>query len=120
MRTGSRPPGGRALTGDRLQVWQAVGFSESSSLAITVITSVVNITTILVAIAFIDRIGRRPLLLMGSAGMAASLTVLAVLFGTTGVDAAGQPPLGDLAGPVALVTANLVAFFFGMSWGPVV
>ena len=32
-------------------LWQAVGFSESNSLAITVITSVVNIVTTLIAIA---------------------------------------------------------------------
>lgn len=53
-------------------LWQAVGFDESSSFTITVITSIVNIATTLIAIALIDKIGRKPLLLMGSAGMAVS------------------------------------------------
>ena len=32
----------------------------------------------------------------------------------------GTPQLGDIAGPVALVAANLFVVSFGMSWGPVV
>ncbi|MGV0853524.1 sugar porter family MFS transporter [Mycolicibacterium phlei] len=100
-------------------LWQAVGFDESSSFVITVITSVTNIVTTLIAIALIDKIGRKPLLLIGSSGMAVTLATMAVIFGTAPqVD--GQPQLGDVAGPVALVAANLFVVAFGMSWGPVV
>lgn len=100
-------------------LWQAVGFDESSSFTITVITSVVNIVTTLIAIALIDKIGRKPLLLIGSAGMAVTLATMAVIFGTaTVVD--GQPHLSGAAGPIALVAANLFVVAFGMSWGPVV
>ena len=53
-------------------LWQAVGFDESQSFVITVITSIVNIATTLIAISLIDKIGRKPLLLIGSAGMAAA------------------------------------------------
>jgi SP family sugar:H+ symporter-like MFS transporter len=101
-------------------LWQAVGFSESNSLIITVITSVVNIVTTLVAIATIDRFGRKPLLLIGSVGMTITLGVMALIFGTAPQNAAGEPVLHGLAGPVALVAANLFVFSFGMSWGPVV
>jgi SP family sugar:H+ symporter-like MFS transporter len=101
-------------------LWQAVGFSESNSLAITVITSAVNIATTLVAIALIDKVGRKPLLLVGSAGMTVTLGTMAVIFGTAGTGADGQPVLHGAAGPVALVAANVFVFFFGMSWGPVV
>jgi SP family sugar:H+ symporter-like MFS transporter len=101
-------------------LWQAVGFSESSSLAITVITSVVNIATTLVAISFIDKAGRRPLLLIGSAGMTVTLGIMAAIFGTASLNAQGNPVLHGAAGPVALVAANLFVVFFGMSWGPVV
>ena len=101
-------------------LWQAVGFSESGSLVITVITSVVNIVTTVVAILLIDKVGRRPLLLTGSAGMAVTLGVMAVIFGTAPVDAHGAPTLHGAAGPIALVSANAFVFFFGMSWGPVV
>jgi SP family sugar:H+ symporter-like MFS transporter len=101
-------------------LWQAVGFNERDALLITVITSVVNVLTTLIAIATIDRFGRKPLLLIGSAGMTVTLGVLAFLFGTAPVNAAGDPVLSGVAGPVALVAANLYVVAFGMSWGPVV
>ena len=101
-------------------LWQAVGFSESSSLVITVITSVVNIVTTLVAISLIDRVGRKPLLLVGSAGMALTLGIMAVIFGNAPMNAHGGPALHGALGPIALVSANAFVFFFGMSWGPVV
>ncbi|WP_214371187.1 sugar porter family MFS transporter [Pseudonocardia sp. H11422] len=104
-------------------LWQQVGFSEADALIQTVITSVTNIVVTLVAIAFIDRIGRRKLLLVGSAGMFVSLGTLAVVFGTAPiVDAAGQPQpqLGGTEGLIALIAANAFVVFFGMSWGPTV
>ncbi len=100
-------------------LWQQVGFSESDALIITVITSVTNIVVTLVAIATIDKVGRRVLLLVGSAGMALSLGALAAVFGTAPV-VDGQPALEGAAGPTALVAANLFVVFFGVSWGPVV
>ncbi|MBD1944233.1 sugar porter family MFS transporter, partial [Coleofasciculus sp. FACHB-712] len=54
-------------------LWQAVGFSEKDSLWITVITSITNIVTTLVAIAFVDKFGRKPLLILGSLGMTLTL-----------------------------------------------
>ncbi|WP_437680000.1 sugar porter family MFS transporter [Sorangium sp. So ce131] len=100
-------------------LWQAVGFSERSSLAITVITGVTNIATTLVAIATVDRVGRRPLLLAGSVGMTLTLGAMTAVFGTAGVDAAGNPVLRGAAGTAALLAANLYVFCFGASWGPV-
>jgi sugar porter (SP) family MFS transporter len=99
-------------------LWQAVGFSEQNALAITVITSVTNILTTIVAIALVDRIGRRPLLLIGSIGQFVCLGVLAFIFGTAPV-VNGTPTLGSAA-PIALVAANLYVVFFGATWGPVV
>jgi MFS transporter, SP family, sugar:H+ symporter len=101
-------------------LWQAVGFTEKQSLLITVITSVTNIVTTLVAIATIDRFGRKPLLLIGSFGMMVTLGTLAFLFGSAPLNSAGQPVLQGLNGTVALFAANIYVFFFGMSWGPVV
>ncbi|MCX9193455.1 MFS transporter [Carbonactinospora thermoautotrophica] len=101
-------------------LWQAVGFSEGNALLITVITSVVNILTTLVAIALIDRLGRRPLLLIGSAGMAVTLGILSFVFANAPLNAQGLPELAGAAGPIALLAANVFVFAFGMSWGPVV
>jgi SP family sugar:H+ symporter-like MFS transporter len=100
-------------------LWQQVGFTESDALAITVITSITNIVVTLIAIASIDRFGRRILLMIGSLGMAVSLGTLAFLFGTAPV-VDGEPALSAAAGPVALVAANLFVVFFGVSWGPAV
>ena len=100
-------------------LWQAVGFDEGHAFLITVITSIVNIVTTLIAIALIDKIGRKPLLLIGSAGMATTLATMAVVFGTA-EQVNGAPQLHGAAGPIALVAANLFVVAFGMSWGPVV
>ncbi|MCT1724076.1 sugar porter family MFS transporter [Kocuria marina] len=102
-------------------LWESVGFKESDSFTISVATSVVNVAVTVVAIFLVDRIGRRPLLLVGSAGMALSLGVMSVVFATaTKVMVDGQltPELGPVAGPVALIAANLFVVFFGVSWGP--
>jgi sugar porter (SP) family MFS transporter len=100
-------------------LWEAVGFKESSSFTITVITSITNILTTLIAIALIDKIGRKPLLLIGSTGMAITLGTMAVIFGSASqID--GKPHLEGAAGPIALIAANLFVVAFGMSWGPVV
>ncbi|OUL18040.1 MFS transporter, partial [Nostoc sp. T09] len=72
-------------------LWRAVGFSEKNSLTITVITGAVNIITTLVAIAFVDRFGRKPLLILGSIGMTITLGTLAYIFGHAATDAAGNP-----------------------------
>lgn len=101
-------------------LWQAVGFTEANSLIITVITSVINVLTTLLAIATVDKFGRKPLLLIGSAGMFVSLAAVAWAFGTAGVDEQGQPLVEGANAIVALIAANAYVFCFGFSWGPVV
>jgi SP family sugar:H+ symporter-like MFS transporter len=101
-------------------LWRAVGFSEKNSLTITVITGAVNIVTTLIAIGFVDKFGRKPLLILGSIGMTLTLGTMAAVFGNAPVDAAGNPSLTGTPGLIALVAANLYVFCFGFSWGPVV
>jgi MFS transporter, SP family, sugar:H+ symporter len=104
-------------------LWRAVGFTQDDALAITVITSVTNIVVTFVAIALVDRLGRRPLLIMGSLGMALTLGIMTWVFGTAPtamVAGNAQPQLGATAGLVAVIAANLYVVFFGASWGPVV
>jgi SP family sugar:H+ symporter-like MFS transporter len=100
-------------------LWQAVGFTESNSLLITVITSVTNVVVTVVAILLVDRIGRRPILLTGSIGMTLSLGVMALAFAFS-VKTDGAVSLPGAWAPIALVAANLFVVCFGASWGPLV
>ncbi|MBT2554102.1 sugar porter family MFS transporter [Arthrobacter sp. ISL-5] len=100
-------------------LWKAVGFQEKDSLTISVATSVTNILVTLVAIALVDRIGRRPILLAGSIGMAVSLGVMALAFASA-TGTGSEISLPGAWGPVALVAANIFVVSFGASWGPLV
>lgn len=101
-------------------LWRAAGFDESRALLINVITGVTNVAATFVAIALVDRVGRRPLLLAGSIGMALTLAGLALTFGTAQLDATGEPRLEGALAIIALVLANLYVVAFATSWGPVV
>ena len=100
-------------------LWQSAGFTESNSLLINVISGGVSIGACIGTILLIDKIGRKPLLLIGSIGMAITLTAMAVVFATAGKSADGNLHLVGSSGPVALVAANLYVIFFNLSWGPV-
>jgi sugar porter (SP) family MFS transporter len=100
-------------------LWQAVGFSENDALLINVISGALSIGACIATILMIDRVGRKPLLWMGSVGMAVSLGVVAIAFSTASLDASGKLGLSDAMGVVALVAANAYVVFFNMSWGPV-
>ena len=99
-------------------LWEAVGFGEKSSFTIALVTTGVNVLITLVAIALIDRLGRRPLLLAGSAGMSLMLITLAVVFAGAAFRN-GQPQLAGASGIIALVAADLFVVAFAVSWGPV-
>lgn len=100
-------------------LWQAVGFAESQSFLISVITSVTNVAVTFVAILLVDRIGRRPILLTGSIGMTLSLGTLALAFSQASI-VDGEPSLPGAWGSIALVAANVFVVCFGASWGPLV
>lgn len=99
-------------------LWQAVGFSESDALKINILSGSLSILSCLVAIGLIDRIGRKPLLLIGSIGMAVTLGVMAMAF-MSGSLVDGTLELTDGAGLAALIAANAYVAFFNFSWGPV-
>jgi MFS transporter, SP family, sugar:H+ symporter len=99
-------------------LWQSVGFSESDALKINILSGALSIGSCIGAIALIDRVGRRPLLLVGSAGMAVTLSVLSWAFGT-GQFVDGALHLAPDIGLAALISANAYVMFFNLSWGPV-
>lgn len=100
-------------------LWQAAGFTEDNALLINVVTGGVSIAACLVATFLVDRIGRKPLLLVGSFGMALTLGVMAVVFAMGALGENGALKLGDSEGLIALIAANLYVIFFNATWGPV-
>lgn len=100
-------------------LWQAVGFDESQSFLVSTITAVTNVVVTFIAIALIDKIGRRPLLLIGSAGMTVALATMAIAF-TQSTGSGDDVSLPGAWGPIALVAANVFVVCFGASWGPLV
>ena len=100
-------------------LWQSAGFSESDALLINVSSGTVSILACLVAIFVIDKIGRKPLLKIGSMGMGFTLAIMAIVFGNAAIGANGDLELSNNAGIIALIAANLYVIFFNGSWGPV-
>ncbi|UQX03198.1 sugar porter family MFS transporter [Streptomyces sp. RerS4] len=100
-------------------LWQSVGIDPSDSFLYSFETSVVNIVGTVIAMVFVDRLGRKPLALIGSVGMALSLGTAAWAFSfTTGTG--DDVTLPHAQGLVALIAANLFVLFFALSWGVVV
>ncbi len=99
-------------------LWQAVGFSEGDALLINVISGAVSILAVIVALLLIDRIGRKPLLWVGSVGMTVTLAMVALCF-SKAVTVDGAVSLPGSYGLIALLSANAYVVFFNASWGPV-
>ncbi|MEU9373255.1 sugar porter family MFS transporter [Streptomyces sp. NPDC048255] len=100
-------------------LWQSVGIDPSASFLYSFETSVVNIIGTVIAMIFVDRIGRKPLALIGSVGMAISLALAAWAFSYKS-GAGDDIALPHAQGIVALVAANCFVLFFALSWGVVV
>ncbi|MCW2509320.1 MAG: sugar transporter, partial [Modestobacter sp.] len=98
-------------------LWNAVGFKDS--FLISVISSVITVAVTFVAIAFVDKVGRRPMLLAGSAGMTIALAAVAIAF-SQATTHNGTPSLPQPWGVIALVAANVFVISFGATWGPLV
>ncbi|MGR6916251.1 sugar porter family MFS transporter [[Actinomadura] parvosata] len=100
-------------------LWQSVGINQSDSLLISFSSSIINIVGTFIAISLVDRIGRKPLLLIGSAGMAIALATAAWAFSFAG-GAGESVSLPGPQGAIALIAANVFVLFFALSWGVVV
>ncbi|MFI1682269.1 MULTISPECIES: sugar porter family MFS transporter [unclassified Streptomyces] len=101
------------------QLWQSIGKDPSSSFLYSFETSIVNIIGTVIAMIFVDRIGRKPLAIIGSAGMAAALFTMAWAFSyKTG--SGDNVSLPNAQGLTAIIAANAFVLFFALSWGVVV
>lgn len=99
-------------------LWQAVGFSESDALLINIISGAVSIAACVITMYLIDKVGRKPFLMLGSLGMTVTLGCLVFAFINSDLDVNANLDLGEL-GTFALISANAYVFFFNLSWGPV-
>ncbi|MFE6331653.1 sugar porter family MFS transporter [Streptomyces sp. NPDC057798] len=97
-------------------LWQSVGVDPTESFFYSFTTSIINIVGTVIAMIFVDRIGRKPLALIGSVGMVISLGLEAWAFSFDLVD--GKLPATQ--GWVALIAAHTFVLFFALSWGVVV
>ena len=89
-------------------MFQNMGASTNSAFLQTVVVGAANLVFTFVAIATVDRLGRKPLLLVGSLAMAAAMFALGGLFDARAV------------GLWALVAVVAYIAGFALSWGPVV
>ncbi len=99
-------------------LWQSVGFSQRDSFTTSVITAIINVVLTFVAIFFVDKVGRKRLLLVGSVGMFVGLVAAAISF-SQATGSGDSISLPAPWGPIALVGANLFVIFFAATWGPV-
>ncbi|MFJ4857664.1 MULTISPECIES: sugar porter family MFS transporter [unclassified Streptomyces] len=97
-------------------LWQSVGIDPTDSFFYSFTTSIINIIGTVIAMVLVDRVGRRPLALIGSCGMAVALAFEAWAFSANLVD--GKLP--NTQGVVALVAAHVFVLFFALSWGVIV
>ncbi|MFF0683609.1 MFS transporter, partial [Streptomyces tendae] len=97
-------------------LWQSVGVDPTDSFFYSFTTSIINIIGTVIAMIFVDRVGRKPLALIGSVGMVIGLALEAWAFSFDLVD--GKLPATQ--GWVALIAAHVFVLFFALSWGVVV
>jgi SP family xylose:H+ symportor-like MFS transporter len=88
-------------------IFRNMGASTDSSLLQTIIVGVVNLAFTVVAIMTVDKFGRKPLMIIGSIGMAISMIGLGFTFYSGHV------------GMMALIFMLVYTAAFAMSWGPV-
>jgi SP family sugar:H+ symporter-like MFS transporter len=93
-----------------------VGFGKTSAIYANLIIGVVNVLMTVIAIRIIDRVGRKPMLYAGVAGMVGSLLVLGI---SLSVLATPHHP-GDPAAVITLICLGTFIASFAATWGPVV
>ena len=93
-----------------------VGFAKTSAIYANLIIGVINVGMTVLAIRLVDRVGRKPMLYTGVAGMVGSLLIL-------GISLSALPTPHHPGDPAAIITLVCLTTFiasFAATWGPVV
>jgi SP family xylose:H+ symportor-like MFS transporter len=88
-------------------IFRSMGAGNDSTLLQTIVVGIVNLTFTVLAIATVDRFGRKPLMLIGALAMGVSMVALGFSFHLKQV------------GLVSLIFMLTYTAAFAMSWGPV-
>jgi MFS family permease len=91
---------------------QGAGFGNSGALLANVVNGAVNVGMTIVAIWLLDKVGRRPLLLSGTAGMAVGMAITACCF-------LGGSQLSGAVAIVAVLGLLIYTGSFAIGLGPV-
>jgi sugar porter (SP) family MFS transporter len=91
------------------RIFERAGFERISAIGQSTIVGFVNMLFTVVAILLVDKVGRKPLLLIAAAGMGVSQLLLGAAF-----------KVENLAGSAILLLILLYIAFFAMAMGPIV
>lgn len=89
------------------EIFKSMGSGTDTALLQTIIVGAVNLLFTVLAIMTVDKFGRKPLMIIGAAGMAISMFALGTTF------------FMESVGMGALVFMLIYVASFAMSWGPV-
>ena len=89
------------------RIFESMGAAKDASMLQTIIMGLVNVVFTVVAILTVDKWGRKPLLIIGSIGMAIGMIAISTL------------AFLDIIGTTTLVFIIIYTASFMMSWGPI-
>ncbi len=90
------------------EIFKNLGSGTDSALLQTIIVGAINLSFTVLAILSVDKIGRKPLLIIGSLGMGIAMISLGLCF------------FLEASGTIALISMLVYTASFALSWGPVV
>lgn len=93
------------------RIFQALGYGSTAQMEFTVLLGLVNVMATVIALVFVDRWGRKPILYTGFLTMSLAMAAVAVLHGAS---------LGPVGADLAVVMLVVFIVGFAMSAGPVV
>jgi SP family xylose:H+ symportor-like MFS transporter len=89
------------------RIFESMGAAKDASMLQTVVMGLVNVIFTVIAIATVDKLGRKPLLIIGSIGMAVGMFAISAL------------SYFNIIGVGTLIFIIIYTASFMMSWGPI-